>query len=190
MKRHEYKEIRQERGHIYRYCRTCTESKANDDRGTVAHLHYSTLQDRCASMPDFYGQFHCKNCQDKRHYVVQANRYPLLVTSSFLRGWREPYLGESCKEDERYEGDKIHIDELSIPGAKIEHLHLAFKAEYTNFEKPIDVLLAAGLNNFKRDTPDEIMVLRLQYAPCPLLHTWSTWSRNQTASPGIWVRKQ
>merc|ERR1712015_395603 len=58
MKRHDYKEIRQEKGHIYRYCKTCTESKANDDRGVVAHLHYSTLQDRCSSLPDFYRQFH------------------------------------------------------------------------------------------------------------------------------------
>ena len=57
----------------------------------------------------------------------------------------------------RYKGDKIHVNELAIPGAKIEQLHLAFKSEYTNFVKPIDVLLAAGLNNFKSDTPDEIM---------------------------------
>ena len=78
---------------------------------------------------DIYGQYECKNCQDKFHYAAQATRYPLLVTSSFLCGWREPFQRDDCPEEERYEGDLIHMDELTIPGAKIEHLHMAFEVE-------------------------------------------------------------
>ena len=127
-KRYDYKEIRAEKGHIFCYCKICLESKANEDRGVIAHQHHSTMLERCSSGPDPYGQFECKNCEDKKHYAVQASRYPLLVTSSFLNGWREPYL----EGQNRYEGDKIHLDEICIPGGKIEHLHHAFMSEYMN----------------------------------------------------------
>ena len=56
-----------------------------------------------------------------------------------------------------YEGDPIHLDEIAIPGAKIEDLHQAFKAEYSNIRAPIDMILAAGLNNFQQEVNTVIM---------------------------------
>ena len=34
---------------------------------------------------------------------------------------------------------------------------MAFEAEYTYFKRPIDVLLAAGLNNFRSESADMII---------------------------------
>merc|ERR1712015_512298 len=152
-KREDYMKMRTERGHIFRYCKTCSESKANEGPNAIAHQHFSTFMDRCCSKPDQFGMFSCVNCKDARHYAVLANRYPLLVTSSFLNAWRVPFQSGSDK----YEGDLIHVDEICIPGGRIENLHHAFRSEYANFKRPIDVLLAAGLNNFKNDEPDVIM---------------------------------
>merc|ERR1712015_310664 len=152
-KRDDYMEMRKQKGHIWRYCKICSESKAHTEPTAVAHQHFSTLMDRCCSKPDAFGMFKCNNCRDITHYAVTANRYPLLVTSSFLNAWRAPYQSGT----DQYEGDLIHLDEICIPGGKIEDLHHAFKSEYAKFKRPVDVLLAAGLNNFKRDEPDVIM---------------------------------
>ena len=113
-KRSDYMKIRADKGHIYRYCKICSESKANEGSSAIAHQHFSTLMERCCSSPDQYGQFDCKNCEDKKHYAVQASRYPLLVTSSFLNSWREPYQ----RGPDKYEGNLIHVDEICIPGGK------------------------------------------------------------------------
>merc|ERR1712015_354594 len=152
-KREDYMEMRKQKGHIWRYCKICSESKAHTEPTAIAHQHFSTLIDRCNADLDGFGMFECTNCKDNNHYAVQANRYPLLVTSSFLNAWRAPYQSGS----DQYEGDLIHPDEICIPGGKIEDLHHAFKSEYAKFKRPVDVLLAAGLNNFKREEPDVIM---------------------------------
>merc|ERR1712015_114870 len=152
-KREDYMEMRKQKGHIWHYCKICSESKAHTEPTAIAHQHFSTLIDRCNVDMDAFGLYKCNNCRDITHYAVQANRYPLLVTSSFLNAWRVPYQSGS----DQYEGDLIHLDEICIPGGKIEDLHHAFKSEYAKFKRPIDVLLAAGLNNFKKDEPDAIM---------------------------------
>ena len=57
-----------------------------------------------------------------------------------------------------YQGDPIHIDYITIPGATIKDLHHAFLAEYGNVHRPIDVLLVAGLNDvLKGSTSDQIL---------------------------------
>ena len=81
-----------------------------------------------------------------------ASRYPILVTSSFLNGWREPYL-----RDGMYPGDPIHMDEICIPGGKIEDLNRAYMAEYAYMGSLVNVILAAGLNNFRHEEPESIM---------------------------------
>ena len=101
---------------------------------------------------DVFRQYKCNHCEDKHPYGKIASRYPLLVTSSFLNGWRDPYLREGV-----YPGDPIHLEELCIPGGKIEDLHRAFLAEYGYVRCPVDVLLAAGLNNFRVEGENEIM---------------------------------
>ena len=53
------------------------------------------------------------------------------------RGYRE----------NRYVGDSIHIDEITIPGACLKVLLHALAIEYGKSHRPIDVLVVAGAND-------------------------------------------
>ena len=52
-------------------------------------------------------------------------------------------------EGTQYEGDLMHVDYLSIPGANLNTLTNAFKYEYQEkpFLKPLDVVLIGGYND-------------------------------------------
>ena len=52
----------------------------------------------------------------------------------------------------------IHIDYISIPGATIRDLHHAFRVEYGNTHRSVDVILCSGLNDvIDGSTSDQIM---------------------------------
>ena len=104
---------------------------------------------------DAYGMMNCKFCVDNIHYVKTARRYPILITLSFLNGWRTPFLRSG-----EYDGDDFHVDSISVPGATIETLMLAFTAEYGQISHPVDICLAASLNNFENDT---VLVMLRKY---------------------------
>ena len=44
------------------------------------------------------------------HYVKYAKWYSVLVTLSTLNGWRSNFI-----EKGKYDRDKIHLDDISIP---------------------------------------------------------------------------
>ena len=54
---------------------------------------------------------------------------------------------QGVRSENGYPGDPIHIDQLSIPGAKIWELEFAFLAEYSHLYRPCDIHLVSGLNN-------------------------------------------
>ena len=43
----------------------------------------------------------------------------------------------------------IHVDYIQIKGAEMEELYLATRKEYTNTERPLDVLIIAGLGDIQ-----------------------------------------
>ena len=53
------------------------------------------------------------------HYVKYAKWYSVLVTLSTLNGWRSNFI-----EKGKYDRDKIHLDEISIPRAKVQDLYV------------------------------------------------------------------
>ena len=58
----------------------------------------------------------------------------------------------------QYEGDAVHTDYITIPGAKIETLQQAFLIEYGKETRGIDVLVVAGLNKILRvDSVEALM---------------------------------
>ena len=81
-----------------------------------------------------------------------------------------------------YQGDPIHIDYITIPGATVKDLHHAFLAEYGNVHRPIDVLLVAGLNDvLKGATVQQIMKDIEDFKEsvrslCILDETWSSFA--------------
>ena len=62
-----------------------------------------------------------------------------------------------------YEGDEIHIDYLTIPGATVRELEHAFMAEYGNVHRAVDVLLVAGLNDILRGATDHEILEDIQH---------------------------
>ena len=68
-----------------------------------------------------YGQYDCGNCKVAVHYAKHGDRYSLIISSSMMHGWRGDNIAEG-----KYRGDQLHIDEITIPGATIEDLQLAF----------------------------------------------------------------
>jgi len=49
-----------------------------------------------------------------------------------------------------YQGDEIHIDYPTIPGATVRELEHTIMAEFGNGLRAVDVLLVAGLNDILR----------------------------------------
>ena len=62
-----------------------------------------------------------------------------------------------------YEGDEIHIDYLTIPGATVRELEHAFMAEYGNVHRAVDVLLVAGLNDILRGAKESEILEDIQH---------------------------
>ncbi len=57
-----------------------------------------------------------------------------------------------------YQGDDIHIDYITIPGATVRELEHVFIAEYSNVHRPLDVLLVGGLNDILREATDSEII--------------------------------
>ena len=65
----------------------------------------------------------------------------MVVTASALHAWHR------FRETNGYSGDEIHLDMISIPGASLDNLFHALSAEYGGLNRPIDVLLVAGVRH-------------------------------------------
>ena len=57
-----------------------------------------------------------------------------------------------------YEGDTQHVDYVTIPGATLETIFHAFKLEYSNHTKPMDLFLVAGYNDLVRGKGRDIII--------------------------------
>ena len=64
-------------------------------------------------------------------------RLKVLVSSSMLHQYWLP------KNGTLYEGDTSHVDQITIPGARIEDLRLAFRYDYYSQPRGMDVVLVA-----------------------------------------------
>ena len=124
------------------YCRICSESvsKVYPYTRPVYHVHSSSMNRRVYDELDYWGSYECDSCIIPRHSCKIGQRYPLLLTSSTLHGWRG-------SNKDLYPGDDFHLDTISIPGASLLTLHHAWESEYKNVYRPMDVLVCAGLND-------------------------------------------
>ena len=80
--------------------------------------------------------------------MSQMARIPILISGSTVH---EHYL------EGGYPGDQHHVDYLTSPGAKIEDLEHMWRLDYADENKPMDILLIGGLNNFKNDSVEQMM---------------------------------
>ena len=77
----------------------------------------------------------------KNHYFLPGGRTSVLVTSSTLND----YWGR--KSGVPYVGDDLHLDVISVPGARLRDLNRAYRAEYSTHPLPVDCLVVAGFND-------------------------------------------
>ena len=68
------------------------------------------------------------------------------MSTSTLHMWFAPPGADGVL----YKGDTAHRDYMTIPWAKIVHLHESFMAEYGTVTIGMDIVLVAGLNDVAR----------------------------------------
>ena len=91
------------------------------------------------------GKIACKACNVPHHYPREQLRLPIIFTALAMCNWHGNF-----KTNGTYEGNKVHVDVIAIPGATINELIEAYRVELANYKRPIDVFLVAGLNDVSR----------------------------------------
>ena len=122
--------------------------------GSIYHnRHYSSKYTReCSGVENVPGDYFCPPCKAV-HSSTKQNRIKICVASSLLHEFWAPRESNVI-----YEGDKSHIDYITIPGAKVIDLIDAWKIDYFQESRPMDVLLVAGLNNLAKGyKPDSVL---------------------------------
>ena len=104
---------------------------------------------------DSAGNSFCSSCK-KVHNKNPTERIKLCLSDSTLHMFFAP--PDKPGEQLHYEGDRVHVNYVTIPGSKVEDLQQAFRLEYERETRGIDVLVVAGLNNLvKGDKVDELV---------------------------------
>lgn len=121
--------------------------KSRRTENDSAYKDPTNLRDFNIQAPsDIWGNYPCFTCSGTPHSckVLVGVRNAVLVSSSTMNNCqgRRSFHG--------YQGDPIHLDYITIPGATVKELHHAFRAEYGNIHRPVDVILVAGLNDISR----------------------------------------
>ena len=144
----QYEEFREYHCSETNYCSICSEyvSSRRPEMSVVSHIHYSSMSFRRESnhQQSTWAEFFCPTCKIGFHSYKTGVRYPVLITSSTLANW------QGLRSRNGYPGDEIHVDQISVPGARIENLEIAFLAEYSSQRYPCDVLIVSGLNDIIR----------------------------------------
>ena len=131
------------------YCSICSESTSTafPFQKCFYHKHVSSKEFRLRAKLDHYGQYPCFTCAVSPHLCKSGVRYPIILTASALNEWHR------FQETNLYAGDEIHVDSIAIPGAKLDTLLHALTIEYGGLNRPIDVLVVAGVNDILQNTP-------------------------------------
>ena len=108
----------------------------------VDHSHNSPREIRIMQGVEYCEenvQFMCTTCRVS-HMVRSDNSLNILLGDSNLHNIHTPRGGAA-----RSPPDPIHIDWLTISGATIKELELAWQLDYGKYSRPMRILLSAGL---------------------------------------------
>lgn len=134
------------------YCATCSEAVSiyQQQPRKIVHKHEDSGEWRCRLLRNNRQyMYNCHTCKNSWHSVdiSQANpplvggRIPVLASSSMLHQFQGNRL------ENGHDGDDLHVDRVTIPGARIRNIGHALSAAYFATGYAIDVVLAAGLND-------------------------------------------
>ena len=108
-------------------CTICSyRQPINRPSRAVHHHHFSTQFYRSLVGPAWLdpSQYICPTCKVTHPNTPKDSRLKILVSSSILHQYWLPRGGNL------YEGDQIHVDQVTIPGARVDNLHLAWRYNY------------------------------------------------------------
>ena len=126
-----------DRRRSYNHCRICTTSKYNapagaDEWNLYHHDHYSSLHERVKNYPpERDHKYKCIPCK-KVHMVNEGERVPLILSSTSIFKWFEKAPST--------EFEMMHVDYIQIYGAKIRDLFMALRTEYSEENRPLDII--------------------------------------------------
>ena len=113
----------------------------------VYHRHRSARSVRSlqgAEHANYNCTYMCPTC-NITHLTDMPYGLDVCVSTSSLHDYYQPREpGVVCPPD------SSHVDWLTVPGAKIEDLLLAWRIDYERYRSPMRVLLVAGLNDLAR----------------------------------------
>ena len=101
---------------------------------------------RITSLLDSDGNYDCTSCASSPHSSLCGIRYPVLANTSTLHNWQENRVDPS----KSYLGNTFHVDSISIPGGILRDVRHAVYSEYGEVNRPVDLLVVAGLNDIAR----------------------------------------
>ena len=131
--------------HSFR-CRICSYKRIIGYKTKkVKHNHFCSKYFRKCCVPsDKKDSVHyCPTCK-KFHGLCPNERLKICIASSNLhKFWNpsDPYF--------KYEGDSSHVDYITIPGARINQLTVAWEIQYGKETRGMDIFFAGGLFNIK-----------------------------------------
>ena len=128
-------------------CRICSNKRIIGYKTKkVKHKHFCSkyYRDCFVSSEAPNTKYYCQTCK-KFHGVSLNERLKICIASSNLHEfWNpsDPYF--------KYEGDSSHIDYITIPGARINQLTVAWEVQYGTEKRGMDIILVGGLLNITR----------------------------------------
>ena len=125
-------------------CYICSHSQSG---AAVYHRHFSSLHLREITGIESSGSSYlCPSCKS-HHRPYPEPRTKIIVSDSTLHEFFAP--PDHARTKREYKGDIMHVDYVTIPGAKIDTLINAFSLDYIvkPHPRPIDVVLVAGYND-------------------------------------------
>ena len=137
-------------------CSICSQNQRHErEKRDVFHKHFSSKYAREFIAADKAKEdYFCPTCKSV-HSSHETTRRKVCLSSSILHEFWAP---RDHRSSPVYEGDRSHVDYITIPGGRISDLTNAWKIEYFQDSRPMDVILIAGLNNLiKGYTPDEML---------------------------------
>ena len=127
-------------------CYRCSYKQPRDEPAKVVHhFHYSSKMTRELAM-NSSGELFCPSCMKVHKDHLPNDRIKVCLTSSILHQYWAPPRSENLAL--QYGGDKLHIDHIGIPGATIDILTKAFRVDYEEERRGMDVVIVAYYNDF------------------------------------------
>ena len=131
----------------------CVICSHKGQKKAVYHTHYSSPYLRSLVTPTMSTaqvNYACPTCMKTHVSAAEDERLKILMTDSYLHEFWIQRSGGPL-----YEGDAIHVDHVSIPGARVSDLLHAWKCEFRDETRAMDVVLLAGFNNLLRPKQGE-----------------------------------